>query len=223
MPDFGVDNDIERVTVSKFTGKMSAIKDVLRKVGRSDLTRLTELAKLNIAPVIKPGFMTSFAGSTPPDGWLKCDGRAVSRTTYSALFAEIGTKWGVGDSSTTFNLPDRTGAAAVGSGGTKVNGPEPTSGSSIADDATQLNISQMPEHDHDAGDYRTDFDDGHAHSYSRGVPGGNSHYYGSDGPGNTGSQGPHDHPLTGDTANAGGTDKFNVRQPSAHMMVIIKY
>jgi len=46
------------------------------------------------------------ADSSPPAGWLLCDGQAVSRTSFSSLFAALGTKYGVGDGSTTFNLPD---------------------------------------------------------------------------------------------------------------------
>lgn len=56
-----------------------------------------------------PGAITAFAASSPPTGWLTCDGTAVSRTSYAALFAVIGTTWGVGDGSTTFNLPDLRG------------------------------------------------------------------------------------------------------------------
>lgn len=52
------------------------------------------------------GFIKTFAGTTPPEGTLLCDGSAVSRDTYSELFAAIGTTWGAGDGSTTFNLPD---------------------------------------------------------------------------------------------------------------------
>ena len=47
-----------------------------------------------------------FAGGVAPAGWLKANGIAVSRATYSALFSAIGTKYGVGDGSSTFNLPD---------------------------------------------------------------------------------------------------------------------
>lgn len=50
-----------------------------------------------------------FASTNAPSGWLKCNGDAVSRTTYSALFAVIGTIWGAGDNATTFNLPDLRG------------------------------------------------------------------------------------------------------------------
>lgn len=55
------------------------------------------------------GMVGMFAMSTPPDGWLKRNGAAVSRTTYAALFAKIGTLYGAGDGSTTFNLPDSRG------------------------------------------------------------------------------------------------------------------
>jgi microcystin-dependent protein len=62
--------------------------------------------------VINPslaGMVATFAMNTPPAGWLKADGAAVSRTTYAALFTAIGTTFGVGDGSTTFNLPDLRG------------------------------------------------------------------------------------------------------------------
>ena len=52
------------------------------------------------------GVVQSFAGSTTPQGWLLCDGSAVSRTDYAALFAVIGTTYGAGNGSTTFNLPN---------------------------------------------------------------------------------------------------------------------
>ena len=51
-----------------------------------------------------------------PNGWLICDGSAVSRTTYATLFAVIGTTYGTGDGSTTFNLPDLQGRVAIGAG-----------------------------------------------------------------------------------------------------------
>lgn len=59
-----------------------------------------------IPPSIPSGFILPFAGTSIPEGWLICNGAAVSRTEYAALFSAIGTKWGEGDGSTTFNLPD---------------------------------------------------------------------------------------------------------------------
>jgi microcystin-dependent protein len=55
------------------------------------------------------GEVIDFAGSTPPDKWLLCDGSQVSRITYKSLFEVIGTTYGAGDGSTTFNLPDCRG------------------------------------------------------------------------------------------------------------------
>ena len=59
--------------------------------------------------MVQPGMMQIWPLETPPGGWLECDGSAVSRTTYSGLFAAIGTAFGTGDGSTTFNLPDLRG------------------------------------------------------------------------------------------------------------------
>lgn len=71
--------------------------------------------------VLKPGGdtlpiggMIAFASDTIPNGWLLCDGRAVSRTEYAELFKAIGTKHGSGDGSTTFNLPNPKGRTLVG-------------------------------------------------------------------------------------------------------------
>ena len=65
---------------------------------------------------IPAGLIAPFGFSSEPSGWLICDGRAVSRTTYSALFSAISTTWGTGDGSTTFNLPDFEGAFLRGTG-----------------------------------------------------------------------------------------------------------
>ena len=62
------------------------------------------------------GTVLDYAGSTVPAGYLECDGSAVSRTAYAELFAAIGTAWGAGDGSTTFNVPDMRGRAAIGAG-----------------------------------------------------------------------------------------------------------
>lgn len=55
---------------------------------------------------VPTGAMLWWPMEDPPTGWFECDGSAISRTTYSALFAKIGTVHGAGDGSTTFNLPD---------------------------------------------------------------------------------------------------------------------
>lgn len=60
------------------------------------------------------GEIKTYAGITVPTGWLECDGSAVSRTDYADLFTAIGTLWGEGDGSTTFNLPNLQGRAPIG-------------------------------------------------------------------------------------------------------------
>jgi microcystin-dependent protein len=59
----------------------------------------------------------AFGGANIPPGWLLCNGTNVSRTTYASLFAAIGTAWGGGDGSTTFNLPDMRGVFLRGMDG----------------------------------------------------------------------------------------------------------
>ena len=59
-----------------------------------------------------------YGGSTPPDGWLLCNGAAISRTTYPYLFTVIGTTYGVGNGTTTFNLPDLRSRIPIGAGQT---------------------------------------------------------------------------------------------------------
>lgn len=60
------------------------------------------------------GEIVPFAGSTAPNGWMLCDGTAISRTTYSALFAVTSTNYGSGNGSTTYNLPNLKGSVPVG-------------------------------------------------------------------------------------------------------------
>ena len=70
------------------------------------------------AVVLQPGVIQIFAGASAPAGWLLCRGQAISRTVYAALFAVIGTTYGAGDGSTTFNLPDLRDRFPVGAGST---------------------------------------------------------------------------------------------------------
>lgn len=63
---------------------------------------------------IPSGMLAPFAGTSAPSGWFLCYGQAVSRTTYAALFTAIGTTYGTGDGSTTFNLPDLRGRTIAG-------------------------------------------------------------------------------------------------------------
>jgi microcystin-dependent protein len=70
------------------------------------------------------GIILDYGGTTAPDGWLLCYGQPISRTTYSALFNILGTTYGSGDGSTTFNVPDLRGRVTAGQddmGGSSAN------------------------------------------------------------------------------------------------------
>ena len=73
-----------------------------------------KLAPAAISAIMPTGSVMPFAGRSAPDGFLVCDGSAISRTTYSALFAVIEEIYGSGDGSTTFNLPDLQGRVVAG-------------------------------------------------------------------------------------------------------------
>ena len=86
------------------------------------LIRINELRefknKLNVQNGWPAGVIIPFAGTSVPTGYLLCNGVAVSRTNYANLFAAIGTLYGAGDGSTTFNLPDARDRVLQGASGT---------------------------------------------------------------------------------------------------------
>jgi microcystin-dependent protein len=94
------------------------------------------------------GVISAFAGSAAPGGYLLCQGQAVSRTTYAKLFAAIGTSYGTGDGSTTFNLPNLQGRVPVGLWSSNPSGNFKTLGSYGGEEAHTLNITEMPSHGH---------------------------------------------------------------------------
>lgn len=108
-----------------------------------------ELANTNneLKSIVPVGIIYPFGGSNEkvPDGYLPCDGRAVSRTQYSALFNVIGTSFGNGDGTNTFNVPDMRESVPVGIG-------TRSSGVSTHDTYTlgQFKDDQFKSHNHDA-------------------------------------------------------------------------
>ena len=94
-------------------------------------------------------------------GWLLCDGSAVSRTIYADLFDAIGTSFGAGDGSTTFNLPDLRGRVPIGSGQGNNLSNRILGGYGGAETHT-LTTSEMPSHNHSIND------PGHSHSLTAG-------------------------------------------------------
>ncbi|TAJ10646.1 MAG: hypothetical protein EPO61_02200 [Nitrospirae bacterium] len=112
--------------------------------------------------IIPTGGLLAYGGSSAPSGYLLCDGSAVSRSTYATLFSTIGTTYGAGDGSTTFNLPDLRGRYPLGSGtgtGGGVSGSgAPSGGSSLTarsqgdwggEQSHTLTVSELASHSHD--------------------------------------------------------------------------
>lgn len=103
---------------------------------------------------VPAGTILPFGGATAPSGWLLCDGSAVSRTTYAALFANISTAWGYGDNSTTFNLPDMRGRFPRGRDAGIARDPDRASrtaantGGNTGDNVGSVQSDKTPSHNH---------------------------------------------------------------------------
>lgn len=87
-------------TFPSLTGAVTATQDQIDAV-----TALLVNGVLRANGAVPPGAIMDFGMAVAPTGWIECDGQAVSRTTYADLYNAIGTTWGAGDGSTTFNLP----------------------------------------------------------------------------------------------------------------------
>jgi microcystin-dependent protein len=135
------------------------------------------------------GEIELYAGATAPDGFFICDGAAVSRTTYAALFSVVGTIYGVGDGSTSFNLPDLRTRFPVGS---QVGGDYDL-GDIGGEESVILTAAQMPLHTHTGP--------AHTHAMGTHVHSGPSHTHTMgthvhSGPSHTHTMGTHVHDIS---------------------------
>ena len=184
------------------------------------------------------GIIFMYVGSSVPAGWLLCDGSAISRVTYSSLYSVIGTVFGSGDGSTTFNLPNFQRRVPVGSGGTGTSTLANTVGSTGGAETHTLTINEMPSHNHDitdSGHSHNLTDPGHSHNLNMDVTGsgtnGNKPQAGGNGTAVTGTGQPTtttglvvNSSTTGITINnTGGGAAHNIIQPSLVVNFIIKY
>lgn len=111
----------------------------------------SEKLATNTVQLLTPtGSVTQYAGSAAPTGWLFCDGAEVSRTTYAALFAVVGTTFGSGNGSSTFNLPDLKGRVPVGKA---VTGTFANLAATGGAETHTLTTAQIPSHQHNISSY----------------------------------------------------------------------
>lgn len=113
LQDGGVTNakiDVNTITFDRFSSSAIATQEQALAGTANNVVmtplRVAQAVAAQIPPAVPTGMIAFFDLTEVPDGWLVCDGSAVSRTTYATLFAKIGTRHGAGDGSTTFNLPD---------------------------------------------------------------------------------------------------------------------
>lgn len=176
------------------------------------------LAVISAIAATPPATLTFYAGDVtipgPPTGWLLCDGSAVSRTTYAALFAIIGTTYGAGNGTTTFNVPDFRGRVPVGldnMGGSSANRltavAADTLGGTLGAETHTLSTPEIPGHTHTYTD-----------QYVAGTSGGAFL-----GPSATNSTSTLDSQTGLSTGSTGGGGAHNNVQPSIAMNVLIKF
>lgn len=177
----------------------------INKVTDDDMNEIKTTINTN-TPV---GCINLYAGSTAPTGWLICDGSAVSRTTYANLFSVIGTTYGAGDGSTTFNVPNLKGKVPVG---LDLNDTDfDTLGETGGEKTHTLIPDEMPSHRHNlSANYTANTAHGHYQNDSyvaTGIP-----------PGQAGGTA-----GTPYMTNAGGDGAHNNLQPYIVMNYIISY
>ena len=168
------------------------------------------------------GMMFPYAGSSVPTGYLFCHGQAISRTTYADLFTAIGTTYGTGDGSSTFNLPDLRGRVIAGQddmGGSSANRLTDQSGGLNGDtlgatggaETHDLQLTEIPGHNHASGTLSTGLT-------VAVTTGGTVSSLGTSTSGNlTQIQ-----PVSGNTASAGGGNAHNNVQPTIILNYVIK-
>lgn len=188
--------------------------------GHSLTTNGSGITSWNSVPPV--GVISAFAGSTAPSGYLLCDGSQVSRTTYSSLFAIIGTTYGVGNGTTTFNLPDLRSRTIVGAGqGASLTNRTLASIGGI--ESKTLAVTEIPSHSHSIND------PGHRHNITTvnddfNNSGGNPPGFSADGAGSRTWTNNITSSTTGITVNnTGGGTAFSIMNPFLALNYIIKF
>jgi microcystin-dependent protein len=193
---------------------VSEVKIVDEAVTRS---KIDDVERLPI------GMVTPFAGTTEPAGWLMCDGRAVSRATYSSLFAIIGETHGQGDNSTTFNLPDYRGRFIRG---TDNMGTAAGAASRDPNSGTRTAMATGGNTGNNVGSVQDDAFQGHFHDSVRYASGSGNAFAGGSGQAISGAETPvvqHVQEAGSDGTNGTPRTSSETRPKNAYVNFIIKY
>ena len=121
----------------------SSIQDLKNKT--ADIGGFLRRSDTGGASILPPGVIAMYASDSVPPGWLACMGDEISRTTYSALFQAIGTRYGAGNGSTTFNLPNLSMRFPLGRSNQAGTDKAGATGGEVAH---TLTVSEMPVHSH---------------------------------------------------------------------------
>ena len=143
--EYSIDNGKTWVVFPSTVFKIKYISNnVLMARSKDGTNTVSSTCTITNIDQTNPGFVKVNASSKVPGGYLPCDGRAVSRTTYANLFKAIGTTYGAGDGSTTFNLPDFQGRIPIG------KSSKYALGSKGGSTDTTLATANLPAHTHTA-------------------------------------------------------------------------
>lgn len=249
IPSGGVSNDKAETSTTKIptcAAVRGAIDEAVLSSGNlpsggSDGQVLTKKTNANYdtqwssVPPVGTVLMWAGASDAVPSGYLLCDGAAVSRTEYAALFSTLGTAFGVGDGSTTFSLPDLRARFVFGANSTY------TRGETGGEVNHTLTASEMPVHSHscsDGGSHTHTMESGGEHTHSSGASGtisvskgdgtSGTSTVGKGGTADTGSAGLHTHELgtaldhTHSIGNVGGGNAHNNMPPYIALSYIIR-
>jgi len=176
-----LDNLINKTTdVQRVSDQLNAVElklqdlnpeDVLK--ARNEVLGLAQNLTVLVGGLVPTGTIAVHTGSSIPAGWLLCDGQAVLRSTYSALFAIMGgdsSPFGNGDGLNTFNVPDLRDRVPIGVSAGSLNSRPSAQvlGSVGGEEAHSLSIGELASHQHPITD------PGHSHGLAKGGPNGGS-------------------------------------------------